>query len=137
MQIPTIDRSNYLKGLLITARKDKQLADSEKEIIKGISEKLGFAPDFYEEIIRSLLNNKYIDEEPFKFSHIKIAQSFIIDGLKLAYSDNKADSPELDWLRKTALENGINENWFDDKLYSIKTNSINLPITEFALLSII
>ena len=36
MQIPVIDRSNYLKGLLITARKDKQLTESEKEIIKEI-----------------------------------------------------------------------------------------------------
>ena len=43
MEIPVKDKSNYLKGLLIVAKKDKQLADSEKRIIRGIGEKLGFA----------------------------------------------------------------------------------------------
>ncbi|OGU77717.1 MAG: hypothetical protein A2V93_10340 [Ignavibacteria bacterium RBG_16_34_14] len=137
MNIPVIDKSNYLKGLLITARKDNQLADSEKKIIRSIAEKLGFASDFYEETIQNLLANKYIDEGPIKFSDIKIAESFIIDGLRLAYSDSPVESGELEWLRRTAIENGINEKWFDDKLQTFKTNAGNLLITDFALLSII
>jgi hypothetical protein len=137
MIIPVIDKSNYLKGLLITARKDKKLADSEKKIIIGIAERLGFAKDFYEEVVNNLLANKYIDEEPIKFSDIKIAESFIIDGLRLAYSDSPDESGEIDWLRKTAAENGINEKWFEDKLQALKTNVGNFLITDFALLSII
>ena len=89
MEIPIKDKSNYLKGLLIVAKKDKQLADSEKRIIRGIGEKLGFASDFYEDVLKDLLSNEYILEDPIKFSNIKIAKSFIDDGLKLAYSDNK------------------------------------------------
>ena len=46
MDIPQIDRSNYLKGLLITAKVDKQLTDPEKKIIKEFSDKLGFSSDF-------------------------------------------------------------------------------------------
>ncbi len=65
MNIPVLDRSNYLKGLLITAKLDKSLTDKEKEIIKGISDKLGFATDFYNETIRSLLSNQYINEENY------------------------------------------------------------------------
>lgn len=137
MQIPVIDKSNYLKGLLITARKDKKLADSEKKIIKGIAERLGFAKDFYEEVIHNLLTNRYIDEEPIKFSHIKIAESFITDGLRLAYSDNPVVSGEIDWLRRTAVKNGINEKWFEDRLQTFKTSAGNFLITDFALLSII
>jgi hypothetical protein len=137
MQIPVIDKSNYLKGLLITARKDKKLADTEKKIIKGIAEKLGFASDFYEEVVHSLLANRYINEEPIKFSDVRIAESFLIDGLKLALSDNKVEGDELEWLRKTAVENGISEKWFDDKLQTLKTNAGNFLITDFALLSII
>ena len=137
MQIPVIDKSNYLKGLLITARKDKKLADSEKKIIKGIAEKLGFASDFYNEIIHNLLANKYIDEEPVKFSNIKIAESFLMDGLRLAFSDNKVESEELDWLRNTAIENGISTKWFEERLIYFKTNSGKHLITDFALLSII
>lgn len=137
MQIPVIDKSNYLKGLLITARKDKQLADSEKEIIKGIAERLGFAADFYKEIIHSLLANKYINEEPIKFSNKQIAESFLLDGLKLAFSDNHVGMGELDWLKKTAIANGITEKWVEDKLLSYKANPGKLLINDFALLSII
>ena len=53
MNIPIIDRSNYLKGLFITAKLDKELTDKEKDILKKISDKLGFASDFFQETIRS------------------------------------------------------------------------------------
>jgi hypothetical protein len=137
MQLPIIDKSNYLKGLLITARKDKKLADSEKKIIIGVAESLGFAKEFYEEVLHSLLGNKYIDEKPIKFSDVKIAESFIIDGLRLAYSDNYIESTEIEWLRKTAAENGINEKWFNEKLNFFKTSQGSFLKSEFALLSII
>lgn len=137
MPIPIIDKSNYLKGLVITARKDKKLVDSEKKIIRGIAEKLGFASDFYEEVLKNLLANKYINEEPIKFSDKKIAESFIIDGLKLAYSDDFVESSEIEWLRKTAKENDIGENWFNEKLHLAKTNQRSLLVNDFALLSII
>jgi hypothetical protein len=137
MHIPVIDKSSYLKGLLITARKDKQLADSEKEIIKEIAEKLGFAPDFYEEILHSLLINKYINEEPITFSNKQIAESFLLDGLNLALSDSHLGTCELDWLKKTAIANGITEKWVDDRALSLKTNPGKFLIKDFALLSII
>jgi len=41
MNIPVLDRSNYLKGLFITAKLDKELSQKEKEILKKISDKLG------------------------------------------------------------------------------------------------
>jgi hypothetical protein len=137
MQIPIIDKSNYLKGLLITARKDNQLAPSERKIITGIAERLGFSQDFYEEVLHNLLANKYIGEEPIKFSDKKIAESFIVDGLKLAYSDNQAATGEIDWLKQTAAENDISDKWFNEKLASLKNGKGSLLITDFALLSII
>ena len=48
MSIPVQDKSSYLKGLLIIAKRDKQLSDSEEEILKNIAKKLGFSTDFYE-----------------------------------------------------------------------------------------
>ena len=84
MEIPQLDRSSYLKGLLITARKDNKLVESEIAIIKKFASRLGFSSDFFEETIKHLLENKYITEEPIKFSEKSIAKSFIEDGLKLA-----------------------------------------------------
>ena len=137
MNIPVIDKSNYLKGLLITARKDKKLAESEKKIIREIAERLGFSSDFYEETLRNLLANKYIVENPVIFSDIKIAQSFITDALMLAFSDNKSPLMEIDWLRKTAIDNSISLKWFEEKVQNCKISPGNLVMNDFALLSII
>ena len=113
MEFSLLDKSNYLKGLLIIARKDNQLAESEKHILKNISDKLGFAKDFYEETIKNLLYNKHIGNEPIKFSNEKIAESFISDGLKLAFSDKQIHGSEIEWLRETALKNSLEQNWFE------------------------
>ena len=137
MEIPVIDRSNYLKGLLITARKDNQLSESEKKIIRSIAERLGFATDFYEDTLKTLLANKYIQEDPIKFSNKRIAESFVTDGLKLAFSDNSETNIEIDWLKKTAGTNDLNEEWFNKKLNECRNSSNPFAIKDLALLSII
>ena len=137
MNIPVLDRSNYLKGLLIVARKDNQLFESEKKIIKSISDRLGFASDFYEETIRGLLSNKYISDDPVKFSDKKIAKSFISDGLKLAYSDDNIDGAELKWLKTTAQLNDIDSDWFSEMLEVYKDGTNSGSDKDFALYSIV
>ena len=137
MNIPVIDKSNYLKGLLVTARKDKKLAESEKKIIREIANRLGFSSDFYEETLRNLLRNKYLIEDPVKFSDIKIAESFIADALMLAFSDNKTPTLEIEWLKKTAIENDVSLKWFEEKIQLCKISPGNFVMNDFALLSII
>ncbi len=137
MNIPVIDKSNYLKGLLITARKDKKLAESEKKIIREIANRLGFSSEFYEETLSNLLANKYLVEDPVKFSDIKIAESFLSDALMLAFSDNKTPIMEIEWLRKTAVDNSISIKWFEEKIQVCKISPGNLVMSDFALLTII
>jgi len=137
MDIPQIDRSNYLKGLLITAKVDKQLTDPEKKIIKQFSDKLGFSSDFYEEIISNLLANEYIKEDPIVFSNTEIARLFIEDGLNLALADDRVDDLELNWLTATAKANFIDERWVKQKLNELKSSPRLFGNTEFALFSLI
>lgn len=137
MNIPIIDRSSYLKGLLIVARKSKKLTEAEKKIIRGIANKLGFAEDFYEETLRSLIANKYISDMPISFSDKTIAKSFIIDGLKLAFSDNNLSVEEAEWLKKTASANGIKHEWVNEEIKKLKGSPSLLINTEYALYSII
>ena len=137
MEIPQIDRSNYLKGLLITARKDEQLAESEKEILKIISARLGFSKDFFEETITTLLANKYITEEPPKFSNNRISQSFVTDALRLALSDNKIGDTELDWVFTVAAANGITAEWVNKKLEELKSKPHLIGNLELALYAIL
>lgn len=137
MQIPVQDRSSYLKGLFITAKLDNQLNQTEKDILKKISDKLGFANDFYEETIRGLLANKYISEEPIKFSDKKIAESFINDAIKLACSDGNVTDSEKNWIKRTAEVNGLDKDEVENKIrLFIETPSL-IKSTDFALMSII
>ncbi len=137
MQIPVQDRSNYLKGLFITAKLDKQLNQTEKDILKKISDKLGFANDFYEETIRGLLANKYISEEPIKFSDKKIAESFINDAVKLACADGSVTDSEKNWLKKTAEVNGLDIEEVENKIKLYLEKPSLVKSTDFALMSII
>ena len=137
MEIPQRDRSNYLKGLLITARKDNQLAETEIDIIKKLATRLGFSSDFFEETISHLLENKFITEEPIKFSHQNIAKSFIEDGLKLALSDGAINEQEIKWLKETATENSIGQDWMNDKLKELESKKNLVGKIDFALFSII
>jgi len=137
LNIPQLDRSSYLKGLLITARKDNQLTESEISIIKKFASRLGFSTDFLEETISHLLENKYITEEPIKFSNGNIAKSFIEDGLKLALSDSVIGDDEYSWLNATARVNGIDEDWVSKKMKEIQSKPHLIGNTEFALFSLI
>ena len=137
MELTQLDKSSYLKGLLIVAKKDERLTDFEKKFLKNIASKLGFASYFYESTIRSLLSNKYIPENPIKFSEKMIAESFITDGIKLALKDNKLSDKELEWLKLTASENQLDEDWFTNHVKKLKENMSLLPASEFALFSII
>ncbi len=137
MQIPVLDRSNYLKGLFITARLDKQLNQTEKEILKKISDKLGFANDFFEETIRGLLANKYLTEEPVKFSDKKIAESFINDAIILACADGNITDSETNWLIKTAELNDISSEEVKNKIKMFIEKPSLIKSTDFALMSII
>jgi hypothetical protein len=137
LEIPQLDRSSYLKGLLITARKDNQLSETEISIIKKFSARLGFSSDFFNETISNLLENKYITEEPIKFSTKEIAKSFIEDGLKLALSDDVITEEEIKWLKETAKFNNIDEEWVNKKMKEIQGKPHLIGKTEFALFSLI
>lgn len=137
MNIPLIDRSNYLKGLFITAKLDKELSPKEKDILKKISNKLGFATDFYDETVRSLLTNKYIKEEPIVFSEKEIARSFLNDAIKLACSNDIITEAEINWLKNTAIANDLNTEIIDKELKSYQDSPSLFFRKDFALFSII
>lgn len=107
MNIPIVDRSNYLKGLFIIAKFDGKLNSQEKEILKTTSERLGFSRDFYEETARNLLRNKYIIEEKIKFSSKEFAISFLEDAIKLANSSDSLTENKINWLRSISELNEV------------------------------
>lgn len=111
-----LDKSEYLKGLLILARKNNSLDEKEKTVIRNVANRLGFSKDFYEDTLKYLMSNKYITEEPIKFSNPSIAKLFIKDGLELAYSDNELCEKELNWLKSIAKENQLEVDWLMESI---------------------
>lgn len=123
--LTVIDKSNYLRGLLILAKKDNRLIENEKNIIRDAAKRMGFSKDFYEETLRNLMNNDYILEKPIIFSNQEIAKLFISEGLELAFSDNELCKSELGWLKEIAKANEIPEDWLDDILKKIEEVKVN------------
>jgi len=109
MIIELMDRSKYLKGLLILARKDHQITPKEREILKSVGKNLGFEERFIDTAISEVLDNEYLTEEPPVFSNIYAAESFIKNGILLASVDKRIDKRELTFLTRVAKANNITE----------------------------
>lgn len=119
--LTTIDKSNYLKGLLIVARLDERLIDRERDQIRNVATRLGFSKDFYEETLKNLMINENISDNPLMFSSSAIAEIFLNEALNLAYADNELSKVELDWLRRTAEINGISSQKFTEFVASFQS----------------
>ena len=83
MTLNLIDRSNYLKALLILTGKDKEITTAEREMIRKIASVLGFEKVFTENAMDELSENQYISDDPPKFSDVKLAEVFIKEGIRL------------------------------------------------------
>ena len=65
-----------------------------------------------------------------EFSNSPIAESFIMDGIKLAISDNDLNPEELTYLKATLEKNNLEDSWFkcklEDAVANSKTNSLEI-----------
>ncbi|MFH1196786.1 MAG: hypothetical protein V1720_13875 [bacterium] len=106
-----LDKSNYLKGLLLLIRKDKIVSEEEREIFMRIGNMLGFEKTFLRDSIQNILINEFIIDQPPKFSDKSIAECFLIDAINLPFVDTSPNSLEMGWLKSIATENKINKDW--------------------------
>ena len=116
MQINVKDKSDFIKGLLVLAKKDRSLTTEEKSILKNAGSKYGFASEFIDESLFHLLQNPHITEEPIKFSNNEVAKNFLLEGLKLAFCDTENPTSELKWLKEVAEINHIDFNWLEKEI---------------------
>jgi len=143
MTVNLMDRSNYFKGLLILSKVDDDIAFQEKEILKIVGEKLGFNKEFCDTTINDIIENEHIQNEPLKFSNQQIANMFLRDGIKLAFSDSNLDEKEYEWILECAKANNISESRInelvtnvlnsDDKLNEEQLEVINYDWQSFTL----
>jgi hypothetical protein len=111
-----LDRSNYVKGLLLMIGKDKKITDEERDFLHNAAETLSFDKKFIESAMNELLENKYLGNEPPVFSQKQYAEAFLRDAIKLAFVDNDLASKEFDWLQSIAASNSLSNEWLKNEL---------------------
>ncbi len=105
------DKSNYFKGLLILVGKDRNISELEKISLRKIAKVLGFNKEFCDNAISELLDNEFIIESPPEFSDPEIAKAFVIDGIRIAFSDKEIHIFELNWLKSVSEKNFLDTEW--------------------------
>ena len=113
MKISLIDRSLYLKGLMLLIRKDREIRDEERNVMLCIGKMLGFDNGFCEKAIDDILHNKYVVDEPPHFSNADVARHFVLDALRIAIADGEVHEKEVQWVKAVAVANGIEEELFN------------------------
>jgi hypothetical protein len=107
MRISLIDRSLYLKALMLLIRKDLQVHGEERNMMLHIGAILGFDHGFCEETIDAIVDNKHVNDEPPLFSEEGIARCFVKDALRICLADGETHEEELQWVKAVAVINGI------------------------------
>ena len=133
MNITILDKSLYLKGLLLLISQDKLITEIEKKYVMEAGRSLGFEEKFCENAIDEILDNDYIEKTPPKFSSRDLAKYFIKDGLTIALSDYDLHAEELKWLSITANENYISGLEFNHMIRDFLNTSDSV---EFANLNV-
>jgi len=107
-----LDKSNYLKGLLIVAKMNNKIDEGEKDIIANVSSRFGFSQDFLTEAMQTILANDFVSNTPIQFSKPVVAEKFIQECLQLVNSKDDPAPRELLWLSEVAKINELDYDWF-------------------------
>lgn len=129
MEFSYQDKGNYFRGLLILVGKDNIINENERLKVIELGKKLGFDPKFCIDSLNDFLENEFIDLNPPKFSSRETTEKFFEDAFHLAIVDNEMQIEELEWLKSVAIENNLEDKWFDKNL-QIATSKIK-PVNNF------
>jgi hypothetical protein len=106
-----VDKSNYLRGLLIFILKDKNVWDHEMSLFLDEGKSLGFNKEFCEDSINNLILNSYIDIEPPVFFDKAVAKKLINKGIQIISDDKKVHPDKLAFLEAVAKKNGLTKEY--------------------------
>ena len=106
-----MDRGNYLRGLLILIRMDKNVWDHENYLFMEEAESLGFDKEFSSNALRGLVTNKYLETAPPVFFDKKYAARLIIRGLHMINQNLKIHPEEIKYLVNIARMNNLSDKW--------------------------
>jgi hypothetical protein len=115
-----VDRSNYLRALIILIKQDKNVWDHEMKLFFEEGSSLGFEKNFCENSLNNLLLNINIDPKPPMFFDKKIAEKLLIKGIQVINDDIKIHPEKLAFLEVIASINGLLQVWQTDLIKQLK-----------------
>jgi hypothetical protein len=133
MPINSSDTSNYFKGMLILISRKKQITHKERTLLMDIAHLLGFNKAYIDSAIDDFMNNKNIKTEIPLFSNWEVAELFLKDGIKLAFTDKTLTVEQIEWLMAVAIKNTLSKQWFFIELENYLDNYEFNYNTEFEL----
>ena len=123
MTLNLTDKNNYLIGMLVMIGKDRNIGNTNEKMIRLIADDMGLNHYFVDQSIEEIRGHKYIIEEPPEFSDREIAEAFIKDAIRFAFSDHAIHLYELQWLATIALKNKLSWQWVLFEIeYFLKAN---------------
>ena len=111
MVLNALDKSNYLKGMLVLMKKRYTIEETIDRTVKYMTELLDFNQAIIDKSIKALMTNNSIVDDPPTFSDFQIAESFLKDGIHVVFLDGTLNFKQIDWLINTAKINNFSEQW--------------------------
>ena len=133
MTVNQIERSNYFRGLLFLIGNDGKIQSDKKEILDALASVLGFNQDYVEQELNDFIGNLYIAETPPKFSNHILAETFLKDGIRIAFEDKALHISELKWLVTFSAENYLSKQWFFVELENFLDNYDSYSTSSFEI----
>ena len=122
MNINPTDCTNYFKGLLVLACREKPISYKERNHLINTGRTLGLSDEVITSYLGEAINNKNTSEEIPCFSSHEIAELFLKDGIKLSFADNMLSLGQIDCLIKFAVKNKLSKQWFFIELENFLDN---------------
>jgi hypothetical protein len=120
MRMSLFEKSECFRAFLLLVGVDGQIASDERQVLLTIGKKLDFEYRFCETAIDDLLENRFISSDPPIFSRKEIAESFLRDGIRIAFLDDQLHPNEADWLARIAQRNGLSVDWIGTEIAALQ-----------------
>ena len=133
MILNQIDRNNYFKGLLVLVGIRRKITKTEEVSVKNVAKILDLNQNFVDDVIKKFHENKYIIETPPKFSNHILAEIFLRDGMRVAFTDKMLHLHELEWLARFAVNNNFSKQWFFIELENYLESYMLSPSNSFEI----
>lgn len=101
------DLGLYLRGLVQLMAADRVLDTTQRDRVRAFAVEQGFAANFVDEAMDSVLENEHFPRTPPRFHSAATARRFLRDAARLALCDGVLHPREESWLIDAARHNDI------------------------------